>query len=101
LAFSSRYIEKSEAEPPEESGGLPPSVKGFFIYTVPVAGGEVKRLTDSASGEPEEIQTGLDARAGHVSWSPDGKKLAFTAIKGGEEELWLMENFLPESTVGK
>lgn len=48
-------------------------------------------------GEPEEIETGLDAKAGHVSWSPDGKKLAFTAIKGGEEELWLMEDFLPDN----
>jgi Tol biopolymer transport system component len=46
-------------------------------------------------GEPEEIETGLDAKAGHVSWSPDGKKLAFTAMAGGEEELWLIENFLP------
>jgi Tol biopolymer transport system component len=81
LAFSSRYIEKSEAEPPEESGGLPPSVRGFFIYTVPVAGGEVKRLTDSASGEP--------------AFSPDGKKIAFVKYYTSEKgelcgSLWVV-----------
>jgi len=73
LAFSSRYIEKSEAEPPEVPGGLSVGVRGFFIYTIPVAGGKVKRLTDSASGEP--------------AFSPDGKKIAFvkyyTSEKGG------------------
>ncbi len=47
-------------------------------------------------GEPEEIKTGLDAKATHLSCSPDGKKIAFTASKGGDTELWLMENFLPE-----
>ncbi len=46
-------------------------------------------------GEPEEIKTGLDAKASHISCSPDGKKIAFTAYSGGEQELWLMEDFLP------
>lgn len=46
-------------------------------------------------GEPEEVKTGLDAKAAHISLSPDGEKLAFTALKGGDTELWLMENFLP------
>ena len=45
-------------------------------------------------GEPEEIKTGLDAKASHISCSPDGKKIAFTAYSGGENELWLMEDFL-------
>jgi Tol biopolymer transport system component len=47
-------------------------------------------------GEPEEIKTGLDAKASHISWSPRGEKIAFTASEGGDTELWLMENFLPE-----
>jgi len=81
LAFSSRYIQKSEAEPPEEPGGLPPAVRGFFIYTVTVAGGEVKRLTDSASGEP--------------AFSPDGKKIAFVKYYTSEKgqlcgSLWVL-----------
>ena len=46
-------------------------------------------------GDPEEIKTGLDAKASHISCSPDGKKMAFTAYSGGEHELWLMEDFLP------
>ncbi len=46
-------------------------------------------------GEPEEIKTGLDAKASHISCSPDGKKIAFTAHSGGEQEFWLMEDFLP------
>jgi hypothetical protein len=37
----------------------------------------------------------LDAKATRVSWSPDGEKIAFTAVKHGDTELWLMEHFLP------
>ncbi len=81
LAFSSRYIEKSEAEPPEVPGGLSTGVRGFFIYTIPVAGGKVKRLTDSASGEP--------------AFSPDGKKIAFVKYYTSEKgelraNLWVV-----------
>ncbi len=45
--------------------------------------------------EPAEVKTGLDAMAFHIAWSPDGEKMAFAASKGGELELWLMEDFLP------
>ena len=81
LAFSSRYIEKSEAEPPEVPGGLSAAVRGFFIYTIPVAGGKVKRLTDSASTQP--------------AFSPDGKKIAFVKYYTSEKgelraNLWVV-----------
>jgi Tol biopolymer transport system component len=45
-------------------------------------------------GDPKEIETGMDARIGRVDWSPDGDRIAFSATKGGEPELWLMEDFL-------
>jgi Tol biopolymer transport system component len=48
-------------------------------------------------GEPREIKTGIlneEVQNFHIDWSPDGKKFAFTAGFGGDEELWLMEDFL-------
>lgn len=46
---------------------------------------------------PVEIRTGLteDSAHLHVDWSPDGSKIAFTHVRGGDRELWLMEDFLP------
>jgi Tol biopolymer transport system component len=38
----------------------------------------------------------MSAEASKIGWSPDGKKIAFTHWKGGDHELWLMENFLPK-----
>jgi Tol biopolymer transport system component len=47
-------------------------------------------------GEPKQIETGLDEWLhSQIAISPDGKILAFTAFKGGDFDLWLMENFLP------
>ena len=45
-------------------------------------------------GTPVEIETGLEAETYKIGWSPDGKKIAFTHWKGGDDELWMMENFL-------
>ncbi len=45
-------------------------------------------------GNPQEINTGLDAIHLKIDWSKDGKKIAFGATQGGEHELWLMEDFL-------
>jgi Tol biopolymer transport system component len=47
-------------------------------------------------GDPQEIQTGLDATHLKMDWSSDGKKIVFGATQGGEHELWLIEDFLPE-----
>jgi Tol biopolymer transport system component len=30
-----------------------------------------------------------------LDWSPDGQTFAFTGVMGGEEEVWLMSDFLP------
>ncbi|HCC70798.1 MAG TPA: hypothetical protein DEQ09_06575, partial [Bacteroidales bacterium] len=46
-------------------------------------------------GKTREVKTGVTAHATKIGWSPDGKKIAFTAFSGGDTELWLMENFLP------
>lgn len=46
-------------------------------------------------GEPQEIQTGVEGRVGHIAWSPDGGKIAFVARTGGDFQLYLMERFLP------
>lgn len=47
------------------------------------------------SGVTKEVRTGVSAEATKLGWSPDGKKIAFTAFAGGDNDLWLMENFLP------
>jgi Tol biopolymer transport system component len=47
-------------------------------------------------GDPQEIHTGLDATHLKMDWSSDGKKIVFGATQGGEHELWLIEDFLPE-----
>ena len=54
------------------------------LWTVGVGGGAVT-----------EIRTGLaGVRADFLDWSPDGRTIAFTGSEGGDEELWLMEDFL-------
>ena len=49
------------------------------------------------SGQTREVQTGVLEKGVqdlYIDWSPDGSKLAFSATHGGDEELWLMEDFL-------
>ena len=60
-------------------------------------------ITSLDEGKPEELRTGLpeNAKFSGFGWSPDGEKIAFIASIGGEAEFYLIEDFLPESTVGK
>jgi Tol biopolymer transport system component len=60
---------------------------GYKLWVTSVDGGAT----------PMEIRTGLTEASAHlhVDWSPDGNKIAFTHVRGGERELWLMEDFLP------
>jgi Tol biopolymer transport system component len=54
-------------------------------------------ITSLGGGKPEKLRTGLPENAKFLDfgWSPDGEKIAFIALIGGEAEFWLMENFLP------
>ncbi|MCK5281630.1 MAG: PD40 domain-containing protein [Cyclobacteriaceae bacterium] len=47
------------------------------------------------SGKTVEEKTGVTSQITKIGWSPDGNKIAFTASTGGNQELWVMENFLP------
>jgi dipeptidyl aminopeptidase/acylaminoacyl peptidase len=48
------------------------------IYTVPVSGGDYKRLTNS----PEAKYS--------IQWRPDGKKIGFVCTKSGTTQVWEM-----------
>jgi Tol biopolymer transport system component len=49
----------------------------------------------SGGGAVTEIRTGLTGvRALHLDWSPDGRTIVFTGSKGGDERLWIVEDFL-------
>jgi len=58
-------------------------------------------IVPKEGGIPLEIETGLEARAFKMGWSPDGQKIAFTHWKGGDDELWMMENFLSKENASK
>src|SRR5437660_7757273 len=49
------------------------------IYVVPIAGGEMRQLTNDehSSTSPR--------------WSPDGEKLAFVSARDGEDQLWTID----------
>jgi Tol biopolymer transport system component len=49
----------------------------------------------AAGGEPEVVQPGFEGVVTQLDWSPDGQTFAFTGVMGGEEEIWLMSDFLP------
>ena len=48
------------------------------LYTVPAAGGGLKRLTNTAINESE------------AQWRPDGQKIGFISSESGSDQLWEM-----------
>jgi Tol biopolymer transport system component len=87
---SSRILVPSQSDP---WCGIDWSPDGKRIAYTTASGLQV---VSRDGGKPTAITTGLDVdHLLKVDWSPDGKRIAFTAAKGGEPELWLMEDFLP------
>jgi len=51
-------------------------------------------IISASGGEPREIPVGFEGRMTQIDWSPDGRNLVFMGATGGEEEVWLMSDFL-------
>jgi Tol biopolymer transport system component len=51
-------------------------------------------IIPASGGEPQEIRVGFDGRIMQIDWSPDGRTFAFSGGTGGEEEIWLMSDFV-------
>jgi Tol biopolymer transport system component len=54
-------------------------------------------VVPASGGEPVEVKMDVDAAAGTLDWSPDGRKIAFSGESGMKNEFWFMENFLPRA----
>jgi Tol biopolymer transport system component len=51
-------------------------------------------VVPASGGEPRQIPIGFDGRITQIDWSPDNQTLAFAGYTGGEEEVWLMSDFV-------
>lgn len=59
--------------------------------------GKVIKVMNINDGTIKDVETNLadEISIYHLDWSSDGKQFVFGGEKGGTEEFWLMENFLP------
>jgi Tol biopolymer transport system component len=65
-----------------------------LAYAIPPHAATIQ-VVPTTGGEPRTVRTGFDGFVTQVAWSPDGETFAFTGVTGGEEEIWLMSDFLP------
>ncbi|MDR3764104.1 MAG: S9 family peptidase [Acidobacteriota bacterium] len=56
---------------------LAENTRQSHLWIVPVAGGEPHRLTEPGAGNED-----------HARFSPDGKQILFTAVRGGQSQIW-------------
>jgi Tol biopolymer transport system component len=81
----------AEAEPGQRVGSLAWSPGGDrFAYSNPMG----IFVFSVEEGKTTKLETGLEGIQGALAWSPDGQKIAFAGGRGGDFELWLMEDFL-------
>jgi Tol biopolymer transport system component len=58
--------------------------------------GKKVHVMNVADGSIEDIETNLvDVKIWHLDWSPDGEQFVFAGGKGGNDEFWFLEDFLP------
>jgi Tol biopolymer transport system component len=59
--------------------------------------GKAIHVMNVDDGHIEDIETNLvDVGIWHLDWSPDGEQFVFAGVKGGDDEFWFLENFLPK-----
>jgi Tol biopolymer transport system component len=54
----------------------------------------------AGGGEPQKLDLEMPS-LNHVRFHPDGRRITFTARAEGKNEVWVMENFLPEAKAGE
>ena len=65
-----------------------------LAYAIAPQGAAIN-IIPATGGEPRTVRTGFGGFITQVAWSPDGQTFAFTGVTGGDEEIWLMSDFLP------
>lgn len=59
-------------------------------------GDNVIKVMNIDDGKIEDIKTNLvDVEIWHLDWSRDGEQFVFSGMKGGQDEFWFLEDFLP------
>jgi len=83
-------VEKPPVEPPPSTGKLSPArLRGTIIF-VSDRGGSLKIWSMHASGKNFKQLTRSDGADADPRFSPDGKRILYTTLRGGFPEVWVM-----------